>query len=103
MYGEAHMTALIERSNEAISITDMIRSTKDIINKLTSGRQDHYVIMKNNSPAAVLLNIQSYEALLDELEDLRIETVARKRLQDFDKSKSISHEDMVKKFENPNH
>lgn len=95
------MTALIERSDEAISITDMIRSTKDIIDKLTSGKQGHYVIMKNNSPAAVLLNIHSYEALLDELEDLRIETVARKRLQDFDKTKSVSHEDMVKKFELP--
>lgn len=93
------MTALIERSDEAISITNMIRSTKNIIDKLVSGKQDHYVIMKNNSPAAVLLNIQSYEALLDELEDLRIESVARKRLQDFDKSKSISHENMVKKFE----
>lgn len=93
------MTALIERSNEAISITDMIRSTKDIINKLTSGKQDHYVILKNNSPAAVLLNIQSYEALLDELEDLRVDIVARKRIQTFDKEKSISHEDMLKKFE----
>jgi antitoxin StbD len=99
MYGESQMTALIERSDEAISITDMIRSTKEIINQLTSGKQDHYVILKNNSPAAVLLNIQSYEALLDELEDLRVETVARKRLQNFDKTKSISHEDMLKKFD----
>jgi antitoxin StbD len=93
------MTALIERSDEAISITDMIRSTKEIINQLTSGEQDHYVILKNNSPAAVLLNIHSYEALLDELEDLRVEIVARKRLHNFDKTKSISHEDMLKKFD----
>lgn len=93
------MTALIERADEAISITDMIRSTKNIINKLISGNQDHYVIMKNNSPAAVLLNIQSYEALLDEVEDLRIELVALKRIQDFDKKQSISHEAMLKKFD----
>jgi antitoxin StbD len=93
------MTALIERSDDAISITDMIRSTKDIINKLTSGKQDHYVILRNNSPAAVLLNIQSYEALLDELEDLRVEVIARKRIQTFDRTNSISHEDMLKKFE----
>lgn len=97
------MTALIERSDEAISITEMIRSTKDIINKLNSGGQDHYVIMKNNSPAAVLINIQSYEALLDELEDLRIESVARTRLKTFDEKKSISHEEMVKKFERDLH
>lgn len=99
MYGVTQMTALIGRSNETISITDMIRSTKTIINELISGEQDHYVIMKNNSPAAVLLNIQSYEALLDELEDLRIEIVAHKRLQNFDEKKAISHEEMVKKFE----
>ena len=97
------MTALIERSDEALSITDMVRSTKDIINKLTSGEHDRYVIMKNNSPAAVLLNIQAYEALLDELEDLRIECVVRKRLQNFDKSQTISHEDMKKKFESSHH
>ncbi len=41
---------------------------------------------------------RSHEALLDELEDLRIEAIARQRLQDFDKSKAISHEDMLKKF-----
>ncbi|MBY0292996.1 MAG: type II toxin-antitoxin system Phd/YefM family antitoxin [Alphaproteobacteria bacterium] len=92
------MTALIERSDQAISITEVVRSTKSIINKLISGEQNHYVIMKNNSPAAVLLNIQAYEELLDELEDLRIEDVARKRLQRFDKSTALSHEDMMQKF-----
>ena len=93
------MTALIERADETISITDMIRSAKTIMTKLTSGKHDHYVIMKNNSPAAVLLNIQSYEAILDELEDLRVEIIALKRLQTFDKKKAISHEEMLKKFE----
>lgn len=93
------MTALIERSDEALSITDMVKSTKDIMNKLTSREHDRYVIMKNNSPVAVLLNIHAYEDLLDELEDLRIEVVARERLQNFDKSKAISHEEMIKKFD----
>ncbi len=94
------MTALIERSDEAISITEMVRSAKDIINNLESGEHDHFVIMKNNSPAAVLMNIQFYEALLDELEDLRIESIARERIKDFDRSKAISHEDMLKLFDN---
>ena len=69
------MTALIERSDENLSITDLVRSTEDI------------------------MNIQAYEALLDELEDLRIESVVRKRLQNLDKSQTISHEEMMKKFE----
>ena len=93
------MTALLERSDEALSITDMIKSAKDIMYKLNSREHDRYVIMKNNSPAAVLLNIHAYEDLLDELEDLRIEAVARTRLQTFDKSRAVSHEDMLKKFD----
>lgn len=92
------MPALLERSTDAISITDMIRSTKSVIDKLTSGEQAHYVIMKNNSPAAVLLNVQTYEALLDELEDLKIEAIARKRLQNFDPSEALSHEYLMHKF-----
>lgn len=103
MFEEIHMTALIERSDETLSITDMVRSAKDIINSLISGDHDHYVIMKKNAPAAVLLNIQVYEALLDELEDLRIEAVARERLQNFDKSLAVTHEEMIKKFDTRHH
>lgn len=93
------MAALIERSDETLSITEMVRSSKEIIDSLASGKHDRYVIIKNNSPTAVLLNIQTYENLLDELEDLRIEAIARNRLQDFPKSKAISHEEMLKKFD----
>lgn len=46
----------------------------------------------------MLMNIETYEYLLDELEDLRIESVARARLQTFDKEKAISHEEMLKMF-----
>lgn len=93
------MSVLLERANQTLSITDMSRSTKDIMKKLSSGEQDRYVIMKNNSPAAVLMNINFYEALMDELDDLRIELVARNRLQNFDARQAISHEDMLAKFD----
>ncbi len=93
------MSALIERSSDTLSITDMVRSTKAIINTLVSGEHDHYVIMRNNAPAAVLLNIQVYEDILDELEDLRVEAVARQRLQNFNRSQAISHDEMMKKFD----
>jgi len=91
------MTALIERSEETISVDDLGRSAKEIINNLASGEHDHFVIMKNNSPAAVLLTTRSYEALLDDLEDLRIEAVVRERSQTFDKTKAITHDEMIKK------
>ncbi len=97
------MTAILERADQALSITEVSRSTKEIVDKLVAGEQDHYVVMRNNAPAAILMNIDTYESLLDELEDLRIESVARTRLQTFDKEKAISHEEMLKMFEKDSH
>ena len=54
--------------------------------------------MRNNAPAAVLLPVNAYEALIDEVEDLRIEIIAIKRVRDFDRSKAVTHDEMVKKF-----
>ncbi len=97
------MTAILERADQALSITDVSRSTKEIVDKLITGEQDHYVVMRNNAPAAILMNIETYESLLNELEDLRIESVARARLQTFDKKTSISHEEMLKTFDHDNY
>jgi antitoxin StbD len=43
-----------------------------------------------------------YEAMMDELNDLHIQLTARDRLQSFDRSKAISHEDMLKRFSSEN-
>lgn len=92
------MNALIERSNQAISVTDISRSAKTIFDRLANGKQDKYVVMKNNAPAAVMMPVSVYEALMDELDDLHIQLTASNRLKSFDRSKAISHEDMVKIF-----
>ncbi|UYM18895.1 type II toxin-antitoxin system Phd/YefM family antitoxin [Endozoicomonas euniceicola] len=59
---------------------------------------DKYVVMRNNEPAAVLLSVEKFESLMNELEDLRLEAVARERLTAFDGT-TISHADMLKRFE----
>ncbi len=92
------MHALLERSNQAVSVTDVSRSAKSIFDRLSSGKQEKYVVMRNNIPAAVMMPVSIYEALMDELDDLHIQLTARDRLQSFDRAKSISHEDMLKKF-----
>ena len=92
------MSALLERIDQAISVTEVSRSAKEIFTKLEKGRQDKFVVMRNNTPAAVLLPVGVYEALIDEIEDLRIEIIAIKRMRDFDRGKAITHEQMVKKF-----
>ncbi len=86
------------RTEEIVSVTDIQRQAKDIFSRLASGDQDKFVVMRNNTLAAVMLTAERYEALLDELEDLRIEAVARERLETFDPAKAISHEDMLARF-----
>jgi len=92
------MGSLMERSDQAISVTEVSRSAKAIFDKLVKGTQDRYVVMRNNVPAAVMLPVDAYEAIMDELEDLRIEAVARERMQTFDPAKAVSHEEMMTRF-----
>jgi antitoxin StbD len=92
------MSALLERIDQAISVTEVSRSAKEIFTKLETGKQDKFVVMRNNAPAAVLLPVNAYEALIDEVEDLRIEIIAIKRMRDFDRRKAVTDDAMVKKF-----
>ena len=90
------MASLLERSDQAVSVTEVARSAKKLMNSLTEGKQDRYVIMRNNMPAAVLLGVDQFEAIMEELENLRIETLAAKRLKELQPSESISHEELKK-------
>jgi antitoxin StbD len=92
------MNALLERSSQAVSVTEVSRSAKIIFDRLSSGEQKKYVVMRNNAPAAVMMPVSVYEALMDELDDLHIQLVVRDRLRSFDEGQAISHDDMVKMF-----
>ena len=93
------MSTLLERSDQAISTTEVSRSTKPIMDRLQRGKQDKYDIMRNNAPAAVMMSVQHYEALMDSIDDLKLELQASERLNTLEKSTLISHDDMIKKFE----
>ena len=54
--------------------------------------------MRNNNPTIVTLPVEAYESLIDELDDRRIELTALERLNSFDRSKAISHDEMMKRF-----
>lgn len=92
------MKALLERSDQAISVTEVSRSAKTIFDRLCSGKQEKYVVMRNNAPAAVMMPVSVYEAMMDELDDLHVQLMARDRLQSFDPAKAISHDEMLKRF-----
>ncbi len=70
---------LLNRADQAISATDLQKKTRELLDRISSGAEDHFVVMRDNRPTAVMMATDRYEALLDELADLRIESVARAR------------------------
>ena len=59
------------RTTETISVTDIQRRAKEVFERIERGEQDKYVVLKNNGMSAVLLRADRYEALMDELAELR--------------------------------
>ncbi|MCW8935836.1 MAG: type II toxin-antitoxin system Phd/YefM family antitoxin [Gammaproteobacteria bacterium] len=93
------MSALLSRVDQAVSVTDITRSAKKYFDKLTTGNQDRYVIMKNNAPAAVMLAISEYEQMVEELDDLRVEMMALERMSKVtEDTELVSLDEMRERF-----
>lgn len=92
------MAALLERADQAVSVTAMVRGFSAKLKEVSSRATEKLVIFKDNEPAAVIINVDAYQELLDELENLRVEATARERLIGFDQAKAISHEDMRARY-----
>ena len=58
------------------------------------------VVIKNNIPECVLMSPEEYISLLDELEDMRLLAMAKDRLS-HTSGKTISHEEIMKKYDIP--
>ncbi len=84
--------------NEYLSATTLSKKTSSTLDSLENGDTERYIILKNNAPKAVMLSIEAFEAMEEEIEDLRLTSLALSRLQSFDKEKTISHETMMNKF-----
>lgn len=92
------MSALLNRAEQAVSATAMVRGFSAKLKEVTSGEVSHFVIFKDNEPAAVLVGVDTYQALQDELEDLRAERLAIERLSSLDMNNAVSLEDMEARF-----
>ena len=94
------MVALLDRADQAISVTTMVRNFSARLKDISSRKSERLVIFKDNEPAAVILNVHVYQEMLDELENLRVETTARERLANFDETKAVSHDAMRARYAN---
>jgi antitoxin StbD len=85
--------------NEFISATELSKRTAATLSALEKGDTEKLIILKNNSPKAVLLSIEAYGAMEEELEDLRLTALALARLQTFDPdSGAIPHDQIMERF-----
>jgi len=76
----------------------MVRNFGARLKEVSSGEVTHLVIFKDNEPAAVLVGVEAYQALQDELEELRAERLAIERLSSLDEKNTVSLEDMEARF-----
>jgi len=84
--------------NEMLSATDLSKKTSSILTELSEHTHDKFVIVRNNQPNAVLLSLDAYESLLEGIEDLQLSKLASERLESFDPSTAVAHEDMKRKY-----
>ncbi|ANF56263.1 hypothetical protein [Halotalea alkalilenta] len=92
------MTGLLDRAEHAVSATAMARGFSARLKEISSRRTERLVVFKDNQPAAVIINVQAYQEMLDELENLRVESVARERLENFHEDQAMTHEEMRARF-----
>ncbi|EJX7572339.1 MULTISPECIES: hypothetical protein [Vibrio] len=94
------MAALIERSDQLVSLTDLTRRGSGIFERVAKAESDRLVVLRKAEPIAVVLNIASFEAMLNEMEELRTEVIALQRMSSGSLTDTISHSDLQHRLGN---
>ncbi|WP_392885865.1 type II toxin-antitoxin system Phd/YefM family antitoxin [Pseudomonas migulae] len=92
------MTALPELADEGVPATTIAKGFSAKLAEISSRATESLVIVKGDQPAAVIINVDAYRELLDELDNLRIEVATPERLTGFDEASAISHVDMRARY-----
>jgi len=85
-------------ADKYISATNLSKHTSSTLDAFDRGDAEKMIILKNNAPKAVLLSIDAFEAMQEEIEDLRLASLAFVRQGSFDPRKAVSHQQMMEKF-----
>ncbi|WP_027370942.1 type II toxin-antitoxin system Phd/YefM family antitoxin [Desulfovermiculus halophilus] len=86
------------RTTDYLSATMLAKKTSATLDALEQGETEKLIILKNNAPKAILMSMESYEAMQEEIEDLRLTALALARSESFDPEKALSHDSMLEKF-----
>ncbi len=86
------------RIQHYLSSINLAKNTAATLSSIETGDADKVIILKNNAPKAIMMSIDAYEAMEEEIEDFRLSALALSRIQNFNPEESISHEEMMKKY-----
>ena len=81
-----------------VSSTHLSKNAAATLNSIESGETDKLIILKNNSPKAILLSFESYEAIEKKIEGLRLTAIALFRILTFDPDQTSSHAERWHKY-----
>jgi antitoxin StbD len=85
-------------AKDYISATALSKNTSASLASLEKGEAEKLIVLKNNAPKAILLSIDAYQAMEEEIEDLRLTALALARLQSFEPEDAIPHKDLMDKY-----
>ena len=86
------------KQDEYISATNLSKKTSATLDAFDRGEMEKMIVLKNNAPKAVLLSMEAFQTMQEELEDLRLASLALIRQETFDPKKALSHEQIKEKF-----
>ena len=87
------------RIDNYLSATTLSKKTAATLDNLEKSDSGEIIILKNNTPKAILLSIDAYTAMQEEIEDLRLAALGLARLSTFAPDEAVSHQEMMKKFD----
>ena len=85
-------------AKDYLSATTLSKKTATTLDSLEKGETEKFIILRNNAPKAILISIDAYEAMEEEMEDLRLSNIAIARMSSFKQEEALSHKEMMKKF-----
>ena len=94
------MPAVLKAKTVLNSFVPISRFNKGETSKIIGEVQNEGIKfeVRNNNPECVMLSLDSYKRLLDEIEDLELATIALEREARNTEKKYISHEDMMARY-----
>jgi len=83
------MALLLYKSNEMFSVTELIRKSKNIFDKIVNDEIEKAIILRDGKPGFLLMDFEKYEKIMADYEELKLKS-----------TKSIKQKKIKKQVEN---